>query len=365
MATEYTTNLNGALLAVGDIEKEAILADLANLFDAAIAGYLTKSVAGPSNVTLTATEARNAVIEVTGAITANISVLIPVLAGGRNRRFIFYNNTSGAFTLTVKTDASGSTGITIPQGYVQQLWHDGTNVRQAAGPTTAGASSLHNNLTAFWRLEEASGTRVDLKGTNHLTDNNTVTQATGKVGQAAQFTLANSEYLSVADNADVSTGDVDFTFCCWVYLDAKATIQIILGKVDGTAGNAEYQLIYNSATDRFAFDLYRAVDTAVSAVANNFGVPAVATWYFIRVWHNAAADTVNIRVNEGTVNSVATGGALQGSGTAEFDLGRRASAGSNFYFGGRLDAVGLWKRVLTDAEGAELYAGGGGRESPF
>ena len=68
--------------------------------------------------------------------------------------------------------------------------------------------TLPTNLIAYWKLDEASGTRNDSKGANHLTDNNTVTQAVGKVGNAAQFTLANSEYLSIADNADLSAGDI-------------------------------------------------------------------------------------------------------------------------------------------------------------
>lgn len=345
--------------------KVAAINDALILLDAAIGGRVPRSVAGSADVTLTSTEARNAVIELTGALTGDIDVLIPILAGGRNRWFIIYNNTTGAFTLTVKTDGVGSTGIAIPQGYVQMLWHDGGNVRQAAGPTTAGVSSLHNNLIAFWRLEEASGTRNDSKGTNHLTDNNTVTQATGKVGFGAQFTIANSEYLSIADNADVSTGDIDFTFACWVYLDAKATTQMIVGKSDATAGNREYHLYYNQSTDRFLFEVHRATDTGASATANNFGSPTVGTWYFIVGWHDAAADTVNIQVNNGTADSTATGGALQASGTAEFDLGRRSFGGSNLYLGGRLDAVGLWKRVLTASERTELFAGAGGREYPF
>ena len=40
-----------------------------------------------------------------------------------------------------------------------------------------------DSLQGFWELlEEASGTRVDAHGANDLTDNNTVLQGTGKVG---------------------------------------------------------------------------------------------------------------------------------------------------------------------------------------
>ena len=42
-------------------------------------------------------------------------------------------------------------------------------------------------------------------------------------GMAAQFTAANSEYLSRADNAALSMGDIDFTIETWVYMDTTPT----------------------------------------------------------------------------------------------------------------------------------------------
>jgi RHS repeat-associated protein len=50
------------------------------------------------------------------------------------------------------------------------------------------------------------------------------------------------------------------------------------------------------------------------------------------------------------------------SGTANFEIGRRAGCspiGCNF--GGRIDEVGLWKRVLTPEERSALYNAGAGR----
>src|SRR5574341_2164717 len=82
--------------------------------------------------------------------------------------------------------------------------------------------AVKGNLISFWELEEASGTRLDATASdNDLTDNNTVTQATGKVGNAAQFTRANTEYLSIAHNTSIACGDIDQTRCAWVYLDSK------------------------------------------------------------------------------------------------------------------------------------------------
>lgn len=95
--------------------------------------FLSKSVAGGVNVTLTALEALNSIFEFTGIITANINVIVPAEA----KRFIVRNNTTGAFTLIVKT--SGGSGVAVLQGSSAELYCDGTNVDFApkSGATTA------------------------------------------------------------------------------------------------------------------------------------------------------------------------------------------------------------------------------------
>src|SRR5215217_5866024 len=82
-------------------------------------------------------------------------------------------------------------------------------------------SQLQNNLVGYWTLGEASGTRNDSIGSNHLTSNNGVGQTTGKQGSAASFVRASSQYLSITDNAALSTGDIDFAVGVWVRISAK------------------------------------------------------------------------------------------------------------------------------------------------
>lgn len=93
--------------------------------DKAIATRLAKSVAGSSDVTLTSTEALNMFHEYTGTLTGNINVIVPA----SDKVYIVHNNTSGAFTLTVKTSAG--TGIAVPQGQKMLLYCDGTDVIRA------------------------------------------------------------------------------------------------------------------------------------------------------------------------------------------------------------------------------------------
>src|ERR1700743_2211719 len=79
--------------------------------DLNMGGRLSKAVAA-GNTTLTATEASNLIYTFTGALLGNATVLFPAVGSF----YIVKNATTGAFTLTVKTSAGGSTGPTIPQG---------------------------------------------------------------------------------------------------------------------------------------------------------------------------------------------------------------------------------------------------------
>ena len=223
-------------------------------------------------------------------------------------------------------------------------------------PTT----TLTTSLVAFWLLGEASGSRADQVGSNTLVDNNTVTQAVGIVGNAAQFTNANSEHLSIVDNADLSAGDVDFSISTWVFLDNNTTSQSIVNKWVG--GNQEYSLIYNQSVDRFRLAISSDGTLVATVDANNLGSPSTSTWYNIVVWHDATANTINIVVNDGAVDSAAhTTGVFDG--TTSFNMG--ALNGSTFHLDGRVDATGMWKKVLSSAERTSLYNSGAGLEHPF
>jgi hypothetical protein len=220
-------------------------------------------------------------------------------------------------------------------------------------------AAITDNLQSYWKLDEASGTRLDSVGSNNLTDNNTVTQAVGKLGNAALFTLANSEYLSINDNASLSTGGVSFTISAWVYLNSKSSAQMVVSKFDTTTATGEYGLYYSAASDRFKFSTYGTGATTV--IADSLGTVSTDTWYFIVATHNAVTNTNTIRINDTYENSIGT--AEHSDSVAPFYVGR--IPGSNFYANSRIDSIGFWKRVLTSQEIGTLYNSGAGLEYPF
>ncbi|MCK4609478.1 MAG: DUF2793 domain-containing protein [Gammaproteobacteria bacterium] len=89
---------------------------------------LSKSVAHGSpisDVTLTVAESENDILEFTGALLANINIFVP----GIEKQWTVFNNTSGAFTLTVKNNSSPvDAGIAVGQGTRAIIYNDANNV---------------------------------------------------------------------------------------------------------------------------------------------------------------------------------------------------------------------------------------------
>ena len=116
MASSYSTDLKLELMVTG--ENSGTWGDKTNtnlnLLQQAIAGYEAISIAGGAQTTAlvmtdaTISNARNAVIKLTGTITGNQVVTIP---NGIEKTYIISNGTTGAYTVEFKT-VSG-TGVTF------------------------------------------------------------------------------------------------------------------------------------------------------------------------------------------------------------------------------------------------------------
>lgn len=231
------------------------------------------------------------------------------------------------------------------------------NMRLINNLLFASGSTLYTGLQAFWKLDEASGTRVDQWGDNDLTDNNTVTQVAGKIGNAAQFTAANSEYLSIVDNASLSMGDFDFSIARWVYLDSLGVSRAVVSKWAGVS--SEY-VVQTTTANQLQFAVSNN-GTAFTDIINTSVTFSASTWYFFVAWHDATGNTINLSINNGTAASAAhTTGVFNGSSPVQ--VGAVATAA---FWNGRIDALGIWKKALSAGERTSLYNGGAGLETPF
>ena len=187
MASTYSDRLKLELQATG--ENAGTWGDKTNtnlqVLDAFAAGYLTKSVAGSSDVTLTTanasatSEASNKVIELTGTLSGNITVFIPA----KENNYIFFNNTSGSHTLTIAATGHTANGVAITQGGHAEVYCDGSadfnvvNVFSSMGTIAAKALNMTGNIAVTDNNYINVGTGTDLQiyhdGTDSFIENNT------------------------------------------------------------------------------------------------------------------------------------------------------------------------------------------------
>lgn len=229
MTSTYTPALLIEELATGD--QSGTWGDTTNtnflLFEQAITGVLSVAQ-GDTTLTLTSVngtldQARNAVINLTGALTAGRNVVVPT----SNKVYLIKNSTTGGYAVTVKT-AAGS-GVAIGAGTSQLVYCDGTNVVQgllgyytvggtdvAIADGGTGASTVigaWDNLTAQGS-DVASASTVNLTTTTgpivNLTGTTTVTAVTLGAGKwrivrpTGIIPITASSNLIVRGNTNVS-----------------------------------------------------------------------------------------------------------------------------------------------------------------
>lgn len=222
-----------------------------------------------------------------------------------------------------------------------------------AEENTAGFNSPNDDLKVFWKLADLD----DAIGSNDLTNNGSVTFGTGKVGDCAEFDGTN--YLSAVDSPDHELGDFDFTIAGWVYLDPGV---VFTGDANGkfiwarlAAVQAEYALYFGN----FGVSLIGFFVNNLSS--GNTATAAVPTgeWFFAICQYDSVNDLVGLSINNGTLHTAAQTGGPAGPGSMTFTIGARYNGDLNLPSGCKVDALGIWHRLLSDGEKAYLYSAGG------
>ena len=229
MASSYSTDLKLELMVTG--ENAGTWGDITNtnlnLLQQAIGGYQEVSIAGGAQTTALVmsnaalSNARNAVIKLTGAITGNQIVTVP---DGIEKTWIVYNGTTGAFTVQFK-QASG-TGITFAstnKGF-KYFYSNGTNVDEIILASPPGGSDtqvqFNSGGTAFGGSSNFTwdGTNVQIGSQGDLrlgdSDNSNYVALHAPTTVATNYTLTlptatgtSGQVLSLSDGS----GNLSFT----------------------------------------------------------------------------------------------------------------------------------------------------------
>lgn len=134
MASTYTSNLRLELQGSGEnsttwgTKANAVFSQMED----AVSGLVSIDVAGATaSFTLTTVnggtdQARMSMVRLHGLRTANVEIIVPAVT----KQYLIVNDTTGDFTLTVKTPAG--TGVVVQRNTVHHVFCDATNVRSAA-----------------------------------------------------------------------------------------------------------------------------------------------------------------------------------------------------------------------------------------
>jgi hypothetical protein len=246
MASTYTTSLALQLMATGENAGTwgAITNTNLTVVQQAIVGYQAISIAGGAQTTALVvsqnalSNAKNAVLKLTGTITGNQIVTVP---NGITKTWIVSNGTTGAFTVTFKyaSTGTGQTWSTTDKA-IKILYADGTDIQVVDLSTlsgTVGAASIGTSSITVSKMAANSVT------TNQLVQSSVTSSkmAAGSVyaNQIVNSTITQSKLAanSVGTNQLINTSVTAGSYtAASITVDAKGRITAASTGAGGAGG---------------------------------------------------------------------------------------------------------------------------------
>ena len=221
----------------------------------------------------------------------------------------------------------------------------------------SSVNTLLPNLAAYWKLDEASGTRVDQLGISNLGSNNGVVSGAGPAGTVfptgAAFVGASSQSLSVASNSNLQQSS-SFSIFFWITATTASTMGIITK--DDAGSNREWG-VYMSGN---ILNFYVYDNTGAQ---RNVTKSAFTGTHFVVCWCDNTAKTVNLSVDNAAAITISLVNNMQPAKSAPVYLGAFGSVAN--FLTGTVTAMGIEKKVLSSSERTSLYNGGVGYQYPW
>lgn len=166
MVSSYTTNKNLEKPGNGDYVDTwnvPVNSDL-NIIDAALGGVTSLNATGGS-ATLTDTQYQKLVLDISGAIAANVTYTIPSGVGGS---WLVRNGTtdaSGGPWSVIIASGGGGTSVTCIRGKTINVYSDGTNIREVQENISSAGTVTSINVSGGTTGLTTSGGPVTTSGT--------------------------------------------------------------------------------------------------------------------------------------------------------------------------------------------------------
>ncbi len=307
MASSYSTDLKLELMVTG--ENAGTWGDITNtnlnLLQQAIGGYQEVSIAGGAQTTTllmsnaAISNARNAVIKLTGVITGNQIVTVP---DGIEKTYIISNGTTGAFTVQFKT-ATG-TGITFgtTDKSTKEFFADGTNIVDTGTVSETGVQTLTNKTLTSPKINEILDTNgnEEVKFTTTASAVNELTVANAATGSGPEISSTGGDTNIDLKITPKGSGKINLDGIKFPNADGSAN-QVL--QTDGAgvlsfatvSGGAAWQAVVTSSLTVVAKAGY-FINTSAAVITATLPASATIGDFISFVDYNGTFDTNNLTV---------------------------------------------------------------------
>ena len=213
----------------------------------------------------------------------------------------------------------------------------------------AGASSTSDiediygtNLVSFYALDGTTGNVIDLVGINNGTNHGADRGVTGKIYNAFDLELSESDYVRLDDGTGTLADITDtLSVILWHKPETVPTGHLLSGGVNSWG-------FYLTVADKLAFG-----KLGVGQAGATTGTIVAGEWQHMAVTYDGTADSVSLYLN-GSLDA-GSPDAYSATFTADLprDLGR--SPANSEYTDGIFDDVGIWNRALSAEEVLAFY----------
>ena len=211
---------------------------------------------------------------------------------------------------------------------------------------TVPGTTLINGIQRYYKLDSDA---VDSVAAQNGTTPN-VTWVTGKFGTAANFNADTSRQI-VAPSLDLMTA---ITISAWVYFTGSNSFSPVVCQMSSGGGATLNYAILTNGTGLTFYGTGNASSASCPAMSQN-------------MWHHVVATrTIGGLAQfwiDGVAGTATAGPAPHSVPGASFRIGNRDDNYADFP--GYIDEVGVWNRVLTASEIAELFNHQVGQTYPF
>ena len=234
------------------------------------------------------------------------------------------------------------------------LW---TSVYAVYNADATGSSSLKTSLVASYNGESNTN---DSKGTNNGTAMGGLTYTTGKIGNAFNFN-GTTGYVSLPDNSWNFTGTLSINI--WAYLSSSTTNSVLYSNYYYSAGGRDYGfLLEHQSNGNLRFYMQTSSNSPVILSTSYSG--KYNSWKMITITklQNGSLkmyiDGTSIATNNSTPDIFYNSINYTSIAAARY-LGTTYGYLEN---NGKIDALNIWQKSLTQSEITELYNSGNGAQ---